>query len=47
MCYIIQAMRLIAENECAKHFFRFFFIKNKKAGPARKKAGKLYMLLFF
>ena len=23
-CYLIQPMRLIAVNECAKHFCRFF-----------------------
>ena len=38
-------MRLIAVTERAKHFFAVFLI-NKKAGPARKKAGKLYTLLF-
>ena len=37
--------------DCCKRvreaFFPFFLLKLKKAGLARKKAGKLYMLLFF
>ena len=47
LCYLIQAMCLIAVTSARSIFAVFFYKKNKKAGLAQKKAGKLYMLLFF
>ena len=46
-CYVIQTMRLIAVNSAQSIFLPFKKKKNKKAGPARKKAGKLVLFIFF
>ena len=38
---------MLHANECAKHFCPFlFYKKNKKAGPRKKKAGKLAVSFF-